>query len=358
MNALRTTLAALTLAALTLAGLPAVAMPQDAPTTAPAGEPSEAPAAGALPPAVPAPGRPPIPVVKSREDFEALSRDEQELFLREKRPAVTLFFRGRAEAFGSAEFDSAPGSVSTARVRSEVGFNFRLSRETDFVLRFTGEYSGYDFDDAAGAIPGVATGELFDDVYTVGISPVLRSSRDDGWDWLVGGQILASAEPGADFGDSIVGSGFAFASYQVSESLRLGGGLVVTADLDEDLFIVPIPVFEWQITERLTLASGQGTAGLTYDLNDDWIIGVRAQFERVQFRLDDDGPIPAGSVVDRAFPVGFEVTYTPNPRVVVTGIVGAAVGRELEISNEAGVRVTDLEADTSVFGGFSFRVAF
>ena len=71
------------------------------------------------------------PVVNSREDYEALDRDERRVFSRARRPDVSYFVDSRGRWSWGAELDDLDGDLSVARLGAGAGVSFRLDDTTD-----------------------------------------------------------------------------------------------------------------------------------------------------------------------------------------------------------------------------------
>ena len=305
--------------------------------------------------------RPPgVPEVKSREDYEALLPAERERFNRWRRPPVTVFVDPRVEFTGSADFNGRDGDVSITRAGAQFGPAFRVTDNADFALRFETEWSFYDFEDSAGVIGGpLQDDEPLEDAQLLAVSPVINVENPGGWSWFAGGRFQSSGETDADFSDTLTGGGFGGAMYPITENLRIGGGIAVTSELSGDgVFITPLPLFEWRITDRLSLGTSERGVRLAYQPSFGWEFAIEGTIERREYRLDDDGDLPDGAVIDRVAPVVFAVSYKPHPRFNVTGRVGSVVWGEFEFFDEDGSKVSDVERDPAIFGGLELKLRF
>ena len=298
-----------------------------------------------------------VPVAAT--DEQPLDRAARQAFSRSHRPKLSFFVEGGGQFSSSSELDGTDAEVSVARLRAALGLSFRVSDDTDFILRIGNEFSFYDFDDGAGIVPGMpAVDDPFDSVRSTTITPILRSLPETGWQWTIGGRVTSAAEPGADFGDSIIAGGFGLASYDIAENLRLGAGINIVSRLEGGVFVFPLPVIQWDITEQWRLGSNERGAGLTYFIDDKWSAGVDVRFMRREYRLDDDNAIPGGSFTDTRIPVALSVTYSPSPKTIITGRIGSDVAGEMEFNDRNENEIASYDYSPTLMMGLDVRIAF
>jgi hypothetical protein len=298
-----------------------------------------------------------LPPVLNDEDYAALTDEQKALYNRFTRSKVNFSAGAGATWIGAADLDNSPGELAISRVRAHIAASLRVSETADIAIRFDSEFSFYDFDNASGLIAG--TTEPFDDARSLTITPIYSDFHQNGWAWFVGGRIQSSGESGADFSDTITGGGLGGASYQVTPSLRLGAGISVSDNLaEDDVFVLPFPIIQWDITGDLRLETAGRGARLAYQLHEDWTLALEAGFERREYRLDDNGPLPGGAVIDQSFPVALAATFRPDPRFEVVGRIGSHVYADLEFYNAAGNEIADDERDAALFAGIDLQIRF
>ncbi len=304
-------------------------------------------------------GKDGVPVVNSRAEFLALSRKDRHRYSRAHREKVSFFVDGQSVWSTGADIDNTTGDVSVARLRAGAGLAFRLNDTADLIFRGRAQFSFYDFSGAAGVVPSMPTlADPFDDVYDVSFEPVLRVLPEHGWQWFIGGRIRSAGESGANFGDTIIGGGFAGASYDITDSLRLGVGVNVESKLDGGVWAFPVPLIEWDITEDLTLLTREDGVALEYWFANVWNVSLVAGYERYQYRFADSSAVSGGSVVDQRVPVSLALTYSPSESLVISGRVGAEVGGSLEFYNASDTKIADTDLDTNLLFGFDVSIAF
>ena len=97
---------------------------------------------------------------------------------------------------------------------------------------------------------------------------------------------------------------------------------------------------------------------MEYAPSETWAFGAELAWERHEFRLDDQGPLPSGVVEERHVPVGVFARFSPNANIAIEANVGANTFSNLQIDSQAGVRVADEDIDPAIYAGFGVRVRF
>ncbi len=218
----------------------------------------------------------------------------------------------------------------------------------------------YDITPGAGSVAGDAAsiGAEFDEIYTLSLTGIYSNRFNESTGWFVGGGVLSAFESDADFGDSLdwlVTAGF---THTVSDKLEVGIGVAVRSRLDDDVLVVPVPRIRYTIDEHWSLESQRVGLRLNYKSSERLSYGVSGEYDTVSFRLDDThAAAPEGMATHRRFPVALYAVYQPQPRIEITGRLGAAFAGELEILDTEGGDIAKQDLDTAVFGslGVSFR---
>ena len=279
------------------------------------------------------------------------------------RSKLSFFVEGGGRYSSPSELDGTDTEVSVARLRAALGVSYRVAADTDLIFRVSNEFSFYEFDhDGAGA-PGIIPGmpsveEPFDSVRATTISPILRVTPATGWNWSVGGRVTSAGEPGADFGDTIAAGGFVMASYDIAENLRLGAGVNVVTRLEGGVFVFPIPVIQWDITEQLRVGTIERGVGLSYAFRPAWRAGLEVGFMRREYALADDNAIPEGTFTDQRVPITLSLTYSPDPRTVIAARVGSEVWGDLEFNDRNENEVASYDLSPTLLVGLDVWIAF
>ncbi len=237
-----------------------------------------------------------------------------------------------------ARFDTQPsGSANSFSVLStdgSIGATIITGPRLVLNLSTSAEYAVYDFEGSERLIPTVAgTERPFEAVqtYSLGATALIRTSED--LSLIVGTGITASYEAGADFDESLSATIRLGFRYQISETLALGVALGVRNGLDGDYEVIPLPVVEWKINDRLTLETAPLGLQLGYQHDESWRYGAVAAFEGREFRLDDDGPIPGGVAQDFAIIAAGFVEWNYEQWLSLRLELGAQVWSQFELIN-------------------------
>ena len=275
---------------------------------------------------------------------------------------VQFSLHGGAEYQFETDIDDG-GDFSV--VRGGVGLTARTQFNQDVSMAFRLDYSldSYDF---SGAAAGLGFADPWDDIHTLSLGAIF--SVDAGNDWTIfGGPILQLAgEGGADVGDSIQGGGLIAASYRISDSLTLGGGVGVVTQIEDSARAFPVFVINWQINEKLALrntsAAGAGTRNgleLVYDFDSDWEIAFGGAYQFKRFRLDDrSNASDEGVGEDSSVPIWGRLTYRVGANGRINFYAGAAFGGELRLETSGGSTIGSSDYDTAAVVGISGSIRF
>ncbi|MCL4220312.1 MAG: hypothetical protein KJZ65_02970 [Phycisphaerales bacterium] len=258
---------------------------------------------------------------------------------------------------GEADLDESPGSLGIARAAARFGVGHKLSEMISLHFGADLDYSVYDFSDATGLVAG--TDDPFDDATTVTLSLGADFKSGERNTWFVTGFARSAGESGAEFDKTITGGGIVGFSHSFSDDFTLGIGVLVSSELEDDVYVIPVPIIRWNINERWSLNSGdRANVQLAYAPSDRWTIGAEVSWDRRRFRLDDEGPLPSGVVEERHVPVGVFAVFTPNPNIELAARVGAHLGSEIKIDDDNGDRVGKDDLESALYAGFDVRFRF
>lgn len=276
----------------------------------------------------------------------------------------------RAHTIGadiSRQFDTgmdADGSFS----KSHFGFTFgiRQSFEKRFSLVLSGVYSldRYEFRGST----GFASLYPWKDVESIRISAMVSRNIDERWMLFAAPSLRLSAEPGTLFDEAATGGVFVGFSYRKGERLRLGSGLAVLSQLEDDPKFLPLVFFDWTISDRLVLGMGRtgrggGSGGVpgitvTWKPTSAWTQVLGVGYEKSRFRLKRGGTIPGGAGEDRAFEFFASVTYCLKPGVCLNFNGGVKFAGRLKLEDENGELVDKADYEMAPFAGLRLTGRF
>ena len=268
----------------------------------------------------------------------------------------SAFFRGGYVYQPKSDMENG-GEFSADRffVQGGVTYSPQIQRSVSLALGYG--HDGYDFSGSSGfgALQPwskinsyrISTPALwgFDDRLTLFFIPTLRFT----------------AESGADLGDAIQGGGFVGFSYRFSDRLTLGPGIGTVTQIEDSASVFPVILIDWKITNRLSLSTGQGTGAtlgpglvLNWRASRKWSFSLGGRYERLRFRLADQGLSPKGVGEDRAFPIFGGINYNHNRLFQLALIGGFELGGELSLDDKGGNNIFKESYDPAPFIGLSF----
>ena len=169
-------------------------------------------------------------------------------------------------------------------------------------------------------------------------------------------------EKDASMSDGFTYGALAGVSWRINDKLAIGPGFGAFTQLEESgLDFFPALLIDWQISDRLNFTTGSGLGategpGLTlnYNLDESLTFSLAWRYERIQFRLDDDGVGPGGVGEDENFPVVLSMQYDPNPNFSLVVFAGAKFDGKLTLENSSGQEIDresyDMVDTVPIFG--------
>lgn len=284
-------------------------------------------------------------------------RSERALEARTQRDwnaAIRIF----GEYVFQTDLDDDQGEISVARgggvlqLDAPVGDRSRLS----FTLQT--EYSAYSFDHAESFAQGFE--EPWGDVLEHSLSAIFTTQPAERWSYILGGGVGASYEEGAEFEDGLTGRGLAGFNYKFSDSFNAGLGVVVASQIEDDVSVFPLILFDWRITDRWRFNGKAGGPGvqLSYAATETLTFALEGDYQNRTFRLSDDGPAPDGVGRDERLQLALAAEWRATPQVRLRARAGANLWEEYDLLDRNGVQVTDRQADPAPFLGLEFRIDF
>lgn len=161
-------------------------------------------------------------------------------------------------------------------------------------------YTNYEFHlDNAPGVPSVfGSSELpydpWGSVNTFDLAPSTTILIGDRFSIVAAVPIRYSGETGARRNGFAAGIS-AIVRWEVTEKLRIGAGIGVTSQLEDDAETFPIVSLDWQISDAMEFRTEGswiqgGNAMLLWGPNKAVRVTFSAGYERNRFRLDDNGP--------------------------------------------------------------------
>jgi outer membrane receptor protein involved in Fe transport len=194
------------------------------------------------------------------------------------------------------------------------------------------------------------------------ISVPVRYFTANDWSFFGVPSLRFNAESGASFGDGANGGVLAGAAYRVNDRLTVGPGFGLFSEIEDSASFFPILLIDWQINERLSLATGRGLAAsrgpglqLNWKHSPRWAFALGGRYEKVRFRLDDSGVAPDGVGEVRAVPLYLQAQYSMSPKATIGLVGGTEVGGKLRLEDSSGGLLESSGISTVPFLGITFR---
>ncbi|MBY0307187.1 MAG: TonB-dependent receptor [Phycisphaerales bacterium] len=250
----------------------------------------------------------------------------------------------------SANVDGG-GDVSVTRAMGMLWLAHSFSPTLRLSLQLSEEASWYDFSNATGLIAG--SGRPFSQLLETDIAPGVSVKLNDRWTALGGAFFRFAGEGDADVGDSFTWGGYAAASYRASKDFSITLGVRVNDRLEEDRLILPAVALDWNVSQtvRVQFIPAVGGAGfrVTSAINDRWSFLIDGEYQRREFRLNDEAPLPEGIVRDSRAMIGVGVVYKPTDKIELTARAGAVVWQEFRIDDRDGNQLATPNTDPAPY---------
>ncbi|MFC1580927.1 hypothetical protein ACFL4N_08450 [Thermodesulfobacteriota bacterium] len=259
------------------------------------------------------------------------------------------------------DIDNNGGSFSVDRAFLQGGITYTTKKRQSFSLSLTYGFDGYDFEGNR----GFAGLRPWKDINTYQLSTPVLWGWDDKWTLFAMPSVRFSGESGVNLGDGTQGALFAGASYRFSDRLTIGPGIGIVTQIEDNATIFPVLIINWKITDTLSLGTGSGAGAtlgpgvfLNWKAARQWRFSVGGRFEKLRFRLNDNGIAPKGVGEDRSFPLLAGMTYYFTPLMHASLMVGVDLGGKLELADENGNQIVREDYDTAGFAGIMLRFRF
>jgi hypothetical protein len=297
----------------------------------------------------------------SERESEVADEPQVEQIAESKDPGTVVTLDLSARFNAETDFDTAVGEIETRSFGADLGFLIPIDDRARLLLKFGAEITDYDITPPVGAAGTTAgtVGAQFDTVVEYGFDGLYTRAIDAERSFFVGGGVGFAAEGGAS--DALVWNALGGFAFQVNPKLRLGIGVGVFSQIEDDVRIVPLPQISYTIDEYWSIRSEGPGGRLNYKWSDDLSMGIRARFDGQSFRIDDDNTlVPDGAVNVSGVPISYYIDFNggDSSRVSLFAEVGVTLAGNMEILNSAGNTVVDEDIDPGVFVGAGLKITF
>jgi hypothetical protein len=237
-------------------------------------------------------------------------------------------------------------------------------------LRAGYRYTAYDFRlDNPPGVPSVYGGsELPRDPWgalnTLDLAPNMTILVGDRISVVAAVPIRWSAENGARK-DAMIGGISAIARWQITDAIRLGAGVGVTSQLEDDAETFPIVSAHWEMTDSLALRTEGswiqgGRAMLLWGPNPAVRLSLSAGYERNRFRLDDNGAAPDRNGIGEvtAVPVEVGLRLRLYEGAYLDASAGLGVAGRFRVETDGGRKLYEEDYDPAPRISLGLRLPF
>jgi len=252
------------------------------------------------------------------------------------------------------------GRLEVGRLFTQANVSYSPKPKMPLTVSFGYRFDGYDFDGrATGPFPGRPWSDVHS--FTVGVPVFVPISPR--WFLLAVPVVRTSAEDGAAFEDGISAGGFVGASYKVNDRLRIGPGIGVLTQIEDDPSIFPVILVDWQLARTVRLKTGRGlgaTQGpgifLEWEPNRRWKLAAGGRFDSLRFRLDKRGVAPGGVGEESGLAVVLGATFRASTRAEFAISAGMSFMGELRLEDRDGNLLIREDYDPAPFLGLGFTL--
>jgi hypothetical protein len=231
-------------------------------------------------------------------------------------------------------------------------------------------FASYEFHlDNGPSAPAVYAGnelprDPWGDISMIDIAPNATILVGDQFSVIAAVPIRWSAETGARRNAFAAGIS-AIGRWQITDDLRIGAGIGVTSQLEDDAETFPIVSLDWQISDAFALRTEGswiqgGNATLLWGPNQTVRLSLSAGYERVRFRLDDNGSqIDRNGIGEiRAVPVELGLRFHFYEGAFFDFRFGLNVAGRLRVENDNGRKLYDQDHDPAPRIGIGLTIPF
>lgn len=265
--------------------------------------------------------------------------------------------------FFSADFDEGGGDAEVDRAFGSLRISGEPSETYSWDLGMQWEGSWYGFADA-GDLVAAAGGKPWDAVQSVSISPGASFVLSERWRATARAFVQFSGENDADAFDSMTFGGAAGAMYAFSPKFLLGGGVLVSSQLEDDPLVIPQLLVDWRPCAEFRLSNfagpeafpgGAGLEGI-WTICEEFEVALGSRYTYRRFRLDDSGD-PArseGVGTDEGLPVWLRATMRAKCGARLDLVAGVQVMGEMSLDDRDGDRLEKSDVEGAPFLGVFF----
>jgi hypothetical protein len=207
--------------------------------------------------------------------------------------------------------------------------------------------------------------EPWDDIHTVNAGVIFSLDISDEFT-ITGGPVAQFArEAGTDWNDGFTAGGVVGMSYKFSSDFSLGGGAVITSQIEDNVRVAPFIIISWDVNDDFKVVSQAGERGsgvrgteVVYNPEGAWEFAFGGSYQFSRFRLDDDGPAPDGVGEEETLPLWLRASCNLGPQLRVDGLFGVNTSGYARLEDDEGGLIEERDYDPALFFGVYGSVQF
>ncbi|MCH2162006.1 MAG: hypothetical protein MK085_09060, partial [Phycisphaerales bacterium] len=172
----------------------------------------------------------------------------------ERIPDRTYFATGYIHEFSSSFSNS--GSVSVNRGFGSAGIRLGASLDTPLEvslgMAWSGDWYSFSNDNPLSPVAGV---KPWSNIQAIAILSRMEIELTRNWRLFGGVSMVFAGAPSVDIGDAFTAGGSIGAAYAFDRTLRLGGGVLLSSQLEESILVIPLVIVYWEMTDDLVLSN-------------------------------------------------------------------------------------------------------
>jgi hypothetical protein len=309
--------------------------------------------------APPASGQTDEDVVEETGDLASL----QDMLLTSRNLRRAVRFRMDSRFVPGQDFGASDTDIYAPRGRMRL--TIPLSQTAVVRFNLSGGTTLYNWDDSINLMGTGPQSSPFDELNHTVVGVQVAKHFENGWkpfdadaSWSIFAQGNAAFawEGGAEFDDSVRGSGAIAGGFHIPDVLDLVLGIGLSSRLDRSSpTLFPVISFKWYIDENWTLRSTGRGLSIERKFGENLVGFVRGRFESRTYRLDARaGPTNRGTLRDRQLPVGLGVRWRINRHFRLTAMAGVLAYHQLRTRNRNRDDIVKVTGDPAPY--FQFRI--
>jgi len=260
-----------------------------------------------------------------------------------------------------ADLGDSTGGFAVDRWFVSGGVDYAFSKRNSIGITLGGGQASYDFNDAS----GFGGGAPWDKIDETRVSFTGRFGFGETGTVFIIPSLRTNGENGASSSDSRTYGVYAAMAWRLRDNLTIGPGIGIFSRLENSTRFFPVLAIDWDISERWNLSTGRGLVAsqgpgltLSYQLNDDWSLGLAGRYESVEFRLDDEGVAAGGVGRNQSMPLVFTAELKPTDKLSLSVFTGLQFNGTLKLKDATGEVLEESDYDPAALFGATFEYRF